>query len=325
MKWKFAAGILIFALDMHAPPPADACGVKLTVKSQTPRKAVARTANPSDVLLLGDPPRRLERDLSAAGHRVEVAPNAAAAKKKQYAVVIVDASMQDEARSNFAGSTVVVRSNDVGADMRNVEKQVARKPLRTDEGRTVVAARPVRQPIAAGPAPDPNRRPVAAKEPTDTALAPTPPPPEPKPAPPPERVVTTTTPKPAPPEVKPAPEPKPVAKAIPAPATKPSNDEVFFNWSSYKLSSTATATLAKHIRWMNEKSDLHVVIEGHADPTGNPDDNMRLAQRRAELVRDYLVNNGIDASRIEVISYGDTRLKYGRADGRNRRVAIVVK
>jgi peptidoglycan-associated lipoprotein len=322
MKWKFAAGILIFTLDMHAPPPADACGVKLTVKSQTPRKAVARTSNPSDVLLLGDPPRRLERDLAAAGHRVDVAPNAAAAKKKPYAVVIVDSSMQDEARTSFAGSTVIVRSNDVGADMRTVEKQVARKPLRTDEGRTVVAARPVRQPIAAGPAQDPNRRVVAAKEPTETAIVPAPPaPPEPKPAPPPERIVTTT-PKPAP-EVKP--EPKPVAKAIPAPAAKPSNDEVFFTWSSYKLSGTATALLAKHIRWMNEKTDLQVVIEGHADPTGNPDDNLRLAQKRAELVRDHLVKNGIDASRIEVISYGDTRLKYGRADGRNRRAAIVVK
>ena len=82
MKSTFAAALFaILVMDMHAPPPADACGVKLTIKSQTPRKAVARTSNPSDVLLLGTPPRRLERDLSAAGPRVEVAPTPAAMRR----------------------------------------------------------------------------------------------------------------------------------------------------------------------------------------------------------------------------------------------------
>jgi OmpA-OmpF porin, OOP family len=68
-----------------------------------------------------------------------------------------------------------------------------------------------------------------------------------------------------------------------------------------------------------------VVIEGHADPAGTPQDNMALAQMRAESVRDYLVSAGVDQSRLEVVSYGDTRLKYGRTDGRNRRVSIVTK
>src|SRR5215212_9526735 len=80
MRWKLVAGLLTaLVVELHAPPPVDACGVKLTVKSSAPRKAVARTSNPSDVLLLGAPPRRLEMDLTAAGHRVDVAPNAAAA------------------------------------------------------------------------------------------------------------------------------------------------------------------------------------------------------------------------------------------------------
>ena len=50
-----------------------------------------------------------------------------------------------------------------------------------------------------------------------------------------------------------------------------------------------------------------------------------LGQKRAEAVRDYLAAAGIDQSRMEVVSYGDTRLKYGRTDPRNRRVAIVKK
>lgn len=96
-------------------------------------------------------PRAGSRSISAAGHRVEVAPNAAAAKKKSYAVVITDAKLQNEARLSFGSAVVVVRSGDVSADMRSVEKQVARKPVRADETRPVVAARPTRTPIAAGP------------------------------------------------------------------------------------------------------------------------------------------------------------------------------
>lgn len=321
MKKNFAAGLFaILVMDMHAPPPADACGVKLTIKSQTPRKAVARTSNPSDVLLLGSPPRRLERDLSAAGHRVEVAPTPAAAKRKQYAVVITDSKQQEEARSSFTGAVVLVRSGDTVADMRSVEKQVARKPLRADEGRTVVAARPTRTPVAAGPAPDADRRVVAAKEPTETAIVPAPAPPAP--APQPERV--TTTPRPAA-EVRPAPALDPEPKPRKVVAARPSQSEVYFGYNSFRAGGQGTTALARTVRWLTESPDVSVIVEGHADPTGNPDDNLALAQRRAEFVRDHLVSAGIDASRIEVISYGDTRLKYGRTDGRNRRVAVVPK
>ena len=327
MKWNLVAGLLtICAVELHSAPPADACGVKLTVKSSAPRKAVARTSNPSDVLLLGTPPRRLEIDLAAAGHRVEVAPRASAAKKKSYAVVVADSSLQNEARSSFGDSPVVVRSGDVTADVRSVEKQVARKPLRADESRTVVAARRSRTPIAVGPTPAPGRRVVAVKEPQETPD----PAPVPAPTPPtqPERVATVPRPSP---EVKPTearptevtPEPKP--KPRPVAKLSPGRNEVYFPYGSHKLSGQATALLAKTVRWLKDSSDVQVVIEGHADPTGNPEDNLTLAQRRAELVRDHLVSAGIDPSRLEVISYGDTRLKYGRTDSRNRRVAIVAK
>lgn len=323
MKWKLAAGLVTaLFVQVHAARPADACGVKLTVKSSAPRKAVARTSNPSDILLLGNPPRRLESDLSAAGHRVEVAPTASAAKRKTYAVVIADANLQDEARSNFQGATVVVRSGDVTADMRAVEQQVARKPVRTEEARAVVAARAPRTPIAAGPPQEPERKIVNASPPKDSA-------PEPTPPPPPERVAT----RPAEPKVTevtpaPAPEPRAAARANPPPkatAVKPGaiHDEVYFTLGSARLDNQAA--LNRAVRWLTDASDVHVVVEGHADPTGTHEGNMVLSQKRAEFVRDFLVSAGIDQSRIEVMAFGDTRLRYGRADRRNRRAAIVVK
>lgn len=325
MKWNFAAGLVtaIF-MAMHAAPPADACGVKLTVKSSAPRKAVARTSNPSDILLLGNPPRRLESDLAAAGHRVEVAPTASAAKRKSYAVVITDANLQVEAQSSFPDAVVIVRSGDVTADTRVVEQQVARKPLRTEAARNVVAARPNRTPIAAGPPQDPNRRIVATSEPKDTPEtappAAAPPVAAPPPPPPPPERIATATPKAEPKEAAPTPTPE---RSRPA-AVKPGavHDEVYFTLGSFK---SDPRMLARAVRWLTNNKDVQVVIEGHADPSGSHEGNLALGQKRAESVRDILVSAGIEESRLEVISYGDTRLRYGRMDGRNRRAAIVVK
>ncbi|HEY5936821.1 MAG TPA: OmpA family protein [Kofleriaceae bacterium] len=323
MKWTLAGLLAALLIDMHAPPPVDACGVKLTVKSRAPRKAVARSSNPSEVLLVGRPPRKLERDLAAAGHRVEVAPNAQAAKKKNYAVVIADADKQGEAKQAFSESVVMVRSNDPSTDMRSVENQVARRPTAVATGGTVIAATPKPQPLRAGGGPE-KREPIATKQPAavDPVPAPTPPP-----APPPARVETKVEPKvetkvdpkPEKPEVdRPTPEPKP--KAIAKAGVK---DEIFFSLG--KAETDSTNKLTKVAKWLADNSNVQVVIEGHADPTGSPEGNQALGQQRAEWVKDFLVSAGVDSSRMEVISFGDTKLRYGRRDGRNRRAAIVIK
>jgi outer membrane protein OmpA-like peptidoglycan-associated protein len=322
MKFTLAGLLAALLLDMHAPPPVDACGVKLTVKSRAPRKAVARSSNPSEVLLLGRPPRRLERDLAAAGHRVDVAPNAAAAKKKNYAVVIADADKQGEAKQNFTSSVVMVRSNDPSTDMRSVENQVARRPTAVATGGTVVDAKPKRPVLAAGGGTE-KREPLDAKPgPGAEPVAPNPPP-----TPPPARVeakteakvetkVEKTEPKP---EVdKPTPEPKP--KAVAKAGVK---DEVYFSLGKAEID--GTNKLTKVAKWLADNSSVQVVIEGHADPSGSAAGNQALGQQRAEWVKEFLVSAGVDGSRLEVISYGDTKLRYGRRDGRNRRAAIVIK
>jgi outer membrane protein OmpA-like peptidoglycan-associated protein len=99
---------------------------------------------------------------------------------------------------------------------------------------------------------------------------------------------------------------------------------VYFSLNSANIANRK-AILDKAARSLTDSANLHVVIEGHADPTGTHEGNMVLSQRRAEAVRDYLVSAGIDQSRMEVVPFGDTRLKYGRTDGRNRRVAIEPK
>ncbi len=290
---------------------AQACGVKLTVKSSGPRRAIARTSNPSDILVLGDPPRRLESDLTAAGHRVEVAPHAADAKRKSYAVVVTDAPLLAEARSSFPDAVVLVRSDDATADVRSVEQQVARRPVRTGD-RAVVAAAARRSPVAAGPTQPPSRPVVAAAPPSDPV------PETPPPAAPPERVATAVPPRAS---RSPVTAPPPVAAARAGDVRY----EVYFALGATSLRTEGSRSLVASVRWMKANTDVQVVVEGHADPSGTPDVNLAIGQKRAEWLRDYLISAGIDAGRIDVVSYGDTRLKYARTSPRNRRAAIVVK
>lgn len=313
MKWKLLAGALAFVLAATPTTPADACGVKLTIKPSGPKRAVARSSHPSQVLLIGTHPRKFERDLSAAGHAVEVAPNAGAARRKTYAVVVADNSTADEARTSFPDSVVLVRSGDNTADIRTLEASLSRKPVGADN-RAVVAADRKREPVATGPEPKDVKTAVASREPEAAPPAPTPKP---------ETTVAAAPPKADPPAEKadkPTPEPKP--KAVSAGAFRA---EYHFAFAGHELTGASKRLLDDTVRWLTANADVNVSIEGHADPIGSADSNMLLSTSRAESVKQYLVDKGVDASRLEVIGYGDTKLKYGRGDGRNRRVELKKK
>src|SRR5690242_3675764 len=96
------------ALDAR---PADACGVPPRVMTAPARKAVKPSLNPSRVLIVGNPPARLERDLTQAGHKVATSAQPDAAPADHYAIVIVDSSAQaDAARKRFPNSVIIQRS-----------------------------------------------------------------------------------------------------------------------------------------------------------------------------------------------------------------------
>jgi len=78
-----------------------------------------------------------------------------------------------------------------------------------------------------------------------------------------------------------------------------------------------------------QPADTTFQVEGYTDDTGSPKQNDQLAQRRAKAVADHLIQNGIDPSRIHVVSHGenDPVANNDSAEGRaaNRRVEIVVE
>lgn len=95
-----------------------------------------------------------------------------------------------------------------------------------------------------------------------------------------------------------------------------------------RLKPEARANLQRVVEFVNRFPDNSVLIEGHTDSQGGANLNQVLSQKRAEAVRDALVQEGVDAGRITAVGLGKDRpvADNGTAEGRarNRRVEIVV-
>ncbi len=84
-------------------------------------------------------------------------------------------------------------------------------------------------------------------------------------------------------------------------------NHVFFNFDDYSLSDQARAALAKNAALLKEGAAQAVTIEGHCDERGTVEYNLALGQRRADAARRYLINLGINADRLNTVSYGKER------------------
>ena len=83
--------------------------------------------------------------------------------------------------------------------------------------------------------------------------------------------------------------------------------DAFFDYNQYEIRPDQRDTLTKDGAWLRERPTVKILIEGHCDERGTAQYNMALGQQRAEAVKDYLVQLGIDPARIQIISYGKER------------------
>jgi peptidoglycan-associated lipoprotein len=128
----------------------------------------------------------------------------------------------------------------------------------------------------------------------------------------------------------PAPQPPETPPEAPQPTPAPASwQDAFFDFDKSDLRDDAKAALDGDAKALRDHADVHITIEGHCDERGTPEYNLALGERRAAAARDYLVAAGIDASRIEIISYGEERPfatgSNEEAWAQNRRAHIVAK
>jgi len=106
-------------------------------------------------------------------------------------------------------------------------------------------------------------------------------------------------------------------------------EKVYFGPYSTELDEDAKGILWKKILWLEENPSTVVVIEGHSDKSGNEIANLVVGERRAESVKAFLVEMGIDARRLITVSYGEERLadtgKTKESHIKNRRVTFSIR
>ncbi len=104
---------------------------------------------------------------------------------------------------------------------------------------------------------------------------------------------------------------------------------IYFDYDKSAIRPDAREILKANAEIFTKNSSAKIVVEGHCDERGTAEYNMALGERRAQEAKQYLVNLGIDASRIETISYGKERPLDNRsieeAWAQNRRAQFLLK
>jgi peptidoglycan-associated lipoprotein len=86
-------------------------------------------------------------------------------------------------------------------------------------------------------------------------------------------------------------------------AERPLGD-VFFDLDESMIRDDARPMLQRNADWMKRWTSTQVSVEGHCDSRGSAEYNLALGTRRATAVKDYLVNLGVPANRITVVTKG---------------------
>ena len=106
-------------------------------------------------------------------------------------------------------------------------------------------------------------------------------------------------------------------------------ENIFFEFDKATLTPEAIETLTRNGHWLRANSDVAIIIEGHCDERGTNAYNLALGELRAQSVKTFLTDLGIDQSRLATISYGEERPLDRRqgetAWSRNRRAHFLIK
>jgi peptidoglycan-associated lipoprotein len=104
---------------------------------------------------------------------------------------------------------------------------------------------------------------------------------------------------------------------------------IYFDFDKSNIRPDAREILKANTEIFTKNSATTIVVEGYCDERGTAEYNMALGERRAQETKQYLVNLGINASRLQTVSYGEERPANAahteEAWAQNRRVQFLLK
>lgn len=104
---------------------------------------------------------------------------------------------------------------------------------------------------------------------------------------------------------------------------------VYFDFDQAGIRPDMVQVVTRNAEYLNKVPGGRIILEGNSDERGTNEYNMALGERRAINVQQYLTNMGIDAGRMQTLSYGEEKpLFLGQDENAysgNRRVDLIIK
>jgi len=103
---------------------------------------------------------------------------------------------------------------------------------------------------------------------------------------------------------------------------------IYFDYDRAEITDEGRATLDAKVPYLAANPEMRIRIAGHTDSRGSDEYNLALGQRRASAAKRYLTQRGVDASRVDVVSFGEERLAAPGSDeaslAQNRRAEFEI-
>ncbi|HQQ93055.1 MAG TPA: OmpA family protein [Bacteroidia bacterium] len=106
---------------------------------------------------------------------------------------------------------------------------------------------------------------------------------------------------------------------------------IFFDFDQSKIRPESAAELSRLVKLLNDNPKLKVEIASHTDDIGSPDYNQKLSENRSNAVTEYLINKGINGTRLIAKGYGESKpidkndSETGRQNNRRTEFKILEK
>jgi outer membrane protein OmpA-like peptidoglycan-associated protein len=98
---------------------------------------------------------------------------------------------------------------------------------------------------------------------------------------------------------------------------------LMFDFNSFVLNDASRTNLSSLAKTLNKYDDTHILTEGHTDKTGGEEYNMKLSEKRAMAVTNYLASMNVKRARITAMGYGESQ-PVSEIDAANRRVEVAI-
>jgi len=98
----------------------------------------------------------------------------------------------------------------------------------------------------------------------------------------------------------------------------------FFDFDKAVLRPDGKKALMPTVEWLRKNEKVRLQVEGYCDERGSEAYNLKLGERRAVAVKNFILSQGIDADRVTALSYGKVEGSSTKERTENRRVGLVV-